>query len=43
MALLRDIARKLVETVRQNVTIGRTLCDNLRAHLRVLAVRPRII
>jgi type I restriction enzyme, R subunit len=38
-ATLRDIARELVETVRQNVTIDWTLRENVRAHLRVLVKR----
>ena len=33
---LRGIARELVETVRNNVTIDWTLRENVRAHLRVL-------
>ena len=33
---LRDIARELVDTVRNNVTIDWTLRENVRAHLRVL-------
>ena len=36
---LRDIARQLVETVRNNVTIDWTLRENVRAHLRVLVRR----
>ena len=36
---LRDIARKLVETVRGNVTIDWTLRENVRAKLRVLVKR----
>ena len=36
---LRDIARELVETVRNNVTIDWTLRENIRAHLRVLVRR----
>ena len=36
---LRDIARELVETVRNNVTIDWTLRENVRAHLRVLVRR----
>ena len=36
---LRDIARQLVETVRQNVTIDWTLRENVRAQLRVLVKR----
>ncbi|MBW6454857.1 MAG: DUF3387 domain-containing protein [Trueperaceae bacterium] len=38
-ATLRDIARELVETVRQNVSIDWTLRENVRAHLRVLVKR----
>ena len=38
-ATLRDIARELVETVRNNVTIDWTLRENVRAHLRVLVRR----
>jgi type I restriction enzyme R subunit len=38
-ATLRDIARELVETVRNNVTIDWTLRENVRAHLRVLVKR----
>ncbi|MXZ12446.1 MAG: type I restriction endonuclease subunit R [Candidatus Dadabacteria bacterium] len=37
--LLRTIARQLVETVRENVTIDWTLRENVRAHLRVLVKR----
>ena len=33
---LRDIARELVETVRNNVTIDWTLRENVRAHLRLV-------
>ena len=33
---LRNIARELVETVRSNPTIGWTLRENVRVHLRVL-------
>ena len=36
---LRDIARQLVETVRNNVTIDWTLRENVRAKLRVLVKR----
>ena len=36
---LRDIARELVDTVRNNVTIDWTLRENVRAHLRVLVRR----
>ena len=36
---LRDIARELVETVRNNVTIDWTLRENVRAQLRVLVRR----
>ncbi len=36
---LRDIARELVETVRNNVTIDWTLRENVRAHLRRLVRR----
>jgi type I restriction enzyme R subunit len=36
---LRGIARELVETVRNNVTIDWTLRDNVRAQLRVLVKR----
>ncbi len=36
---LRAIARQLVETVRQNVTIDWTLRENVRAQLRVLVKR----
>ena len=36
---LRDIARQLVETVRNNITIDWTLRENVRAHLRVLVRR----
>ena len=36
---LRDIARELVETVRENVTIDWTLRENVRAQLRVLVRR----
>ncbi|MCG3133385.1 MAG: hypothetical protein HMLKMBBP_00542 [Planctomycetes bacterium] len=36
---LRDIARELVTTVRNNVTIDWTLRENVRAHLRVLVKR----
>jgi type I site-specific restriction-modification system R (restriction) subunit len=36
---LRDIARELVATVRNNVTIDWTLRENVRAHLRVLVKR----
>jgi type I restriction enzyme, R subunit len=38
-ATLRGIARELVETVRQNVSIDWTLRENVRAHLRVLVKR----
>ena len=37
--LLRDIARELVDTVRNNVTIDWTLRENVRAHLRRLVRR----
>ena len=33
---LRGIARELVETVKKNVTVDRTVRENVRAHLRVL-------
>ena len=36
---LRDIARELVETVRNNVTIDWTLRENVRAQLRVMVKR----
>ena len=36
---LRTIARKLVKTIRNNVTIDWTLRENVRAHLRVLVKR----
>jgi type I restriction enzyme R subunit len=36
---LREIARELVETVRNNVTIDWTLRENVRAQLRVLVKR----
>ena len=36
---LRGIARELVETVRNNVTIDWTLRENVRAHLRRLVRR----
>ena len=36
---LRDIARQLVETVRNNVTIDWTLRENVRANLRRLVRR----
>ena len=36
---LRDIARQLVETVRNNVTIDWTLRENVRANLRRLIRR----
>ena len=36
---LRGIARELVQTVRNNVTIDWTLRENVRAHLRVLVKR----
>ena len=36
---MRAIARELVETVRNNVTIDWTLRENVRAHLRVLVKR----
>ncbi len=36
---LRDIARELVETVRNNLTIDWTLLENVRAKLRVLVKR----
>ena len=38
-AALRDIARELVKTVRNNVTIGWTLRENVRANLRRLVKR----
>ncbi len=38
-AALRDIARELVETVRNNVTIDWTLRETVRAQLRVLVKR----
>ncbi len=38
-ATLRDIARELVETVRDNVTIDWTLRENVRANLRRLVKR----
>ena len=38
-ATLRAIARELVETVRNNVTIDWTLRENVRAQLRVLVKR----
>ncbi len=38
-ATLRDIARELVETVHNNVTIDWTLRENVRAHLRRLVKR----
>lgn len=37
--ILRDIARELVQTVRNNVTIDWTLRENVRAQLRVLVKR----
>ena len=37
--MLRGIARELVETVRNNVTIDWTLRENVRAQLRVLVKR----
>ena len=37
---LRTIARELVETVRNNVTIDWAIRENVRARLRVL-VKPR--
>ena len=37
--ILRTIARELVETVRNNVTIDWTLRENVRAQLRVLVKR----
>ena len=37
--ILRTMARQLVETVRNNVTIDWTLRENVRAHLRVLVRR----
>ena len=36
---LHDIARELVETVRNNVRIDWTLRENVRAHLRRLVKR----
>lgn len=36
---LREIARELVTTVRNNVTIDWTVRENVRAHLRVLVKR----
>ena len=36
---LRDFARELVDTVRNNVTIKWTLRENVRAHLRRLVRR----
>jgi type I restriction enzyme, R subunit len=36
---LRDIARELVATIRNNVSIDWTLRENVRAHLRVLVKR----
>ena len=36
---LRTIARELVETVRNNVTIDWTIRENMRAYLRVLVKR----
>ena len=36
---LKTIARELVATVRKNVTIDRTLRQNVRAQLRVLVKR----
>ncbi len=36
---LRDIARELVDSVRQNVTIDWTMRENVRAQLRVLVKR----
>jgi type I restriction enzyme, R subunit len=36
---LREIARELVQAIRNNVTIDWTLRDNVRAHLRVLVKR----
>ena len=36
---LRGVARELVETVRNNVTIDRTLRENVREQLRVLVKR----
>ena len=38
-ATLRDIARELVETVRDNLTIDWTLRENVRANLRRLVKR----
>ena len=38
-ATLQAIARELVATVRNNVTIDWTLRENVRAHLRVLVKR----
>jgi type I restriction enzyme R subunit len=34
-----DIARELVETVKKNVTIDWTVCENVRAQLRVIVKR----
>lgn len=36
---LRTIARELVNTVRSNVTIDWTFCENVRAQMRVLVKR----
>ncbi len=36
---LRDITRELVETIRNNVTIDWTLCENVRANFRRLVSR----
>jgi type I restriction enzyme R subunit len=36
---LVKIARELVETVKKNVTIDRTMCENVRARLRVIVKR----
>jgi type I restriction enzyme R subunit len=36
---LRDIARELVATVKANVTVDRTVRENVQAHLRVLVKR----
>jgi len=36
---LRDIARELVKTIRNNVTIDWTLRENVQAHLRVMVKR----
>jgi len=34
-----DIARELVETVKKNLTIDWTVCENVRAQLRVIVKR----